>query len=324
MSSGRQRRRSRYHVVAHEGAHDAQGRHNPRRRALLDRAVHVRHRQGRAFYGELFGWTSEDAGEEYGGYINFSKDGVQVAGCMKQRRSSGTPDVWSIYLATDDAEATVDGATANGGQVIVPAMEVMELGTMAVVDRRRRRRDRRVAARPAQGFGVRPSPARPAWFELHTRDYDATVELLPRRVRVGHARRRRRARVPLHDLGEGDAAARRHHGRDRRSCPRACRRTGRCTSASRTPTPRWPRSSSSAARSSAGRGHALRPARDGPRPHGARRCAWRCASTSSRSRSRAAAAGPCCAASRASAPGRRRPRRPGLHRAQARRWPSGR
>src|SRR4051794_16288536 len=26
----------------------------------------------RAFHGELFGWTSESAGEDYGGYVNFS------------------------------------------------------------------------------------------------------------------------------------------------------------------------------------------------------------------------------------------------------------
>ena len=32
-----------------------------------------------AFYNELFGWTCETAGPEYGGYFNFSKDGVQVA-----------------------------------------------------------------------------------------------------------------------------------------------------------------------------------------------------------------------------------------------------
>ena len=46
--------------------------------------------KGRAFYHELFGWTSEDAGEEYGGYVNFFKDGVQVAGCMKNDGSNGT------------------------------------------------------------------------------------------------------------------------------------------------------------------------------------------------------------------------------------------
>src|SRR3954469_12963263 len=87
--------------------------------------------RSRAFYGELFGWTSESAGEEYGGYVNFSKDGVLVAGCMRNDGESATPAVWSVYLATKEAQATVDAAAANGGQVVVPAMPVMELGSMA-------------------------------------------------------------------------------------------------------------------------------------------------------------------------------------------------
>src|SRR3989442_14178330 len=73
--------------------------------------------KSRAFYGRLFGWTSEEAGEEYGGYINFFKDGLPVAGCMRNDGQSGSPDVWSVYLATDDAEATVDAAAGHGGQV---------------------------------------------------------------------------------------------------------------------------------------------------------------------------------------------------------------
>jgi len=48
--------------------------------------------RSRAFYGELFGWTSKDAGEEYGGYVNFLKDGVMVAGSMGNDGSSGSPD----------------------------------------------------------------------------------------------------------------------------------------------------------------------------------------------------------------------------------------
>jgi predicted enzyme related to lactoylglutathione lyase len=132
--------------------------------------------RSRAFYGELFGWESEDAGAEYGGYINFSKDNQRVAGGMRNDGTSGSPDVWSVYLATDDAKATVAAAVAHGGQVVVPAMEVGELGTMAVV------------SDPGQasigiwqpglhtGFGVISEPGTAAWFELHTRDYDAAVE----------------------------------------------------------------------------------------------------------------------------------------------------
>jgi len=129
----------------------------------------------RSFYSELFGWTAETAGEEYGGYVNFLKDGVPVAGCMKNDGTAGTPDVWSVYLAVADAAATVDSATAHGGQVMLPAMEVMALGSMAVVA------DAGQAAigvwQPGlhKGFGILGEPGTPTWFELQTRDYDASV-----------------------------------------------------------------------------------------------------------------------------------------------------
>jgi uncharacterized protein len=129
----------------------------------------------RAFYGDLFGWTSEEAGAEYGGYITFSLDGALVAGCMRNAAESGMPDLWSVYLATEDAEATVDAAVAAGGSVVVPAMDVGELGRMAVLT------DSGGAAIGAwqpglhQGFGVVAEPGAPAWFELHTRAYDTSV-----------------------------------------------------------------------------------------------------------------------------------------------------
>jgi predicted enzyme related to lactoylglutathione lyase len=131
--------------------------------------------KGRAFYGQLFGWTAEEAGEEYGGYTTFRKDGLPVAGCMRNDGQAGSPDLWSVYLATDDAQATTDAAVPNGGQVVVPAMQVMALGSMAVVA------DTGQAAIGAwqpglhKGFGVFGEPGTPTWFELHTRDYDASV-----------------------------------------------------------------------------------------------------------------------------------------------------
>ena len=131
--------------------------------------------KSRPFYGQLFGWTSEEAGEEYGGYINFLKDGAPIAGCMRNDGQAGMPDVWTVYLASDDAKATVDTAAEHGGQVIVPAMDVMNLGTMAVVT------DAGQAAigiwQPGEhkGFRVLGEPDAPSWFELHTRDYDASV-----------------------------------------------------------------------------------------------------------------------------------------------------
>jgi predicted enzyme related to lactoylglutathione lyase len=132
--------------------------------------------RARAFYGELFGWTSEAAGDAFGGYVNFSKDGAMIAGCMHNDGQSGTPDVWSVYLASDDAKGTVSAAEANGGQALVPAMDVGDLGTMAVVI------DPGSAAvgvwQPGlhKGFGRIAESGAPCWFELHTRDYAAAVD----------------------------------------------------------------------------------------------------------------------------------------------------
>ena len=130
--------------------------------------------RSRNFYGQLFGWTAEDPAQEFGGYFNFRKDGALIAGCMASQRQE-MPDVWSVYLATDDARKAVDAATAHGGQVLVEAMDVADLGTMAVVT------DPGGAAigiwQPGrhQGFGVVGEPGSPSWFELHTRAYEAAV-----------------------------------------------------------------------------------------------------------------------------------------------------
>jgi predicted enzyme related to lactoylglutathione lyase len=132
--------------------------------------------RSRAFYGELFGWVSEDAGEEFGHYINFFKDGKGAAGGMGRGPGMEGPDAWSVYLASDDAEVTLKAATDHGAGVIVPAMPVADLGTMAVVS------DPGQAAigiwQPGthKGFGVLGEPGSPSWFELHTRNYAAAVD----------------------------------------------------------------------------------------------------------------------------------------------------
>ena len=134
--------------------------------------------QAAGFYGELFGWTVDDPGPDYGGYKNFHLDGVPVAGFMKRQSEDGAPDFdfWSVYLATDDAQRTVDAAAANGGQVLLPPTDVMELGRMAMVA------DPGGAAigiwQPGlhKGFGIWGEPSSPSWFELHTRAYDASVQ----------------------------------------------------------------------------------------------------------------------------------------------------
>lgn len=132
--------------------------------------------RSRSFYCRLFGWTAEEPAEEFGDHFNFTKGDVRVAGCMPGQPDSGVPDVWSVHLATDDARKAVDAATVNGGQALIQPMTVGDLGTMAVVG------DPGGAPIGAwqpgrhQGFGVLDEPGAPSWFELLTRDYQATVD----------------------------------------------------------------------------------------------------------------------------------------------------
>jgi predicted enzyme related to lactoylglutathione lyase len=129
----------------------------------------------RAFYGRLFGWTSVEGGEEYGGYINFLRDGEPVAGCMRNDPQFETPDVWAVYLASADAQATADAAAANGGEVMVPVMDVLDLGRMAVVGDAGGASIGVWQAGAHQGFHVVGEIGAPNWFELHTRDFDASL-----------------------------------------------------------------------------------------------------------------------------------------------------
>src|SRR5674536_107124 len=179
--------------------------------------------RSRAFYCQLFGWTAEEPVAELGGYVNFAKDGVRVAGCMASQPGSGALDVWSVYLATDDAEKTLAAATAHGGQVHVPAMAVDDLGIMAFIG------DPGGAGiglwQPGMfpGFGVLGEPGTPSWFELHPR-LCGHRRLLPRRLPLADQGRQRHPGVPLHGAAGGRGVAGRSHGRHRpprRGSPRA-------------------------------------------------------------------------------------------------------
>ncbi|WP_426574347.1 VOC family protein [Aquihabitans sp. McL0605] len=126
----------------------------------------------RAFYADLLGWTADEPNEEFGGYFNFRLGEAMIAGGMRNSEPDKVPDMWNVYLAVADAEATTAAAAAAGAPVFVPAMAVGTLGSMAVIA------DPGGASigiwQPGEhkGFGVLAEPGAPAWFELHTNAYD--------------------------------------------------------------------------------------------------------------------------------------------------------
>ena len=90
----------------------------------LDRAL--------AFYGAVFGWQFEVGPEETGRYTMCRQDGRTVAAIMPNPDPAATDFWWSVYLATDDCDATAKRIEDAGGTLVNPPMDVMEQGRMAL------------------------------------------------------------------------------------------------------------------------------------------------------------------------------------------------
>jgi uncharacterized protein len=127
------------------------------------------------FYTQLFGWTAGASSEEFAGYFQFEKDGVAVAG-GGPTMPGAMPNIWSIYLATDNAEKTCETATANGAQVMAPPMAIADLGSMAVIVDNTGAVIGMWQAETFQGLTVLGEPGTPGWFELFTREHAKSVD----------------------------------------------------------------------------------------------------------------------------------------------------
>lgn len=89
------------------------------------------------FYHALFGWEFEDnpAGDR-GVYTMASKDGHAAAGMMEQASEQvemGIPPFWNTYVTCREIDAAVAKVEEAGGSVMMPTMDVMDAGRMAVI-----------------------------------------------------------------------------------------------------------------------------------------------------------------------------------------------
>lgn len=83
------------------------------------------------FYGEVLGWHFTDSGPEYGGYVMADVDGHAVAG-MGPVQAPDVPPAWTLYLASEAADATAGAVESAGGTVMMPAMDVGSMGRMII------------------------------------------------------------------------------------------------------------------------------------------------------------------------------------------------
>ncbi|MGI8814115.1 MAG: VOC family protein [Pseudonocardia sp.] len=83
------------------------------------------------FYGPVLGWTFHDTGEEFGGYT-ICMAGEHTAAGIGKIQMDGQPAAWTVYLASDDADATAKLISENGGSVVIEPMDIPEIGRMAI------------------------------------------------------------------------------------------------------------------------------------------------------------------------------------------------
>src|SRR4051794_13816788 len=84
-----------------------------------------------SFYEALFGWSTGEPSEEFGGYRMFLRGDEPVAGLMPNDTSN--PSVWEVFLQTPDIRTTVARARARGAVVATEVMAVADLGSMTTL-----------------------------------------------------------------------------------------------------------------------------------------------------------------------------------------------
>ena len=88
-----------------------------------------------AFYTSVFGWDAKKQTDEEGNYVYtlFMKDDRSAAGMGSIPPGAGEmPSVWNTYIAVEDVAATAAAVESAGGTVLMPPMQVMTSGEMAV------------------------------------------------------------------------------------------------------------------------------------------------------------------------------------------------
>ncbi|HXV93241.1 MAG TPA: VOC family protein [Pseudonocardia sp.] len=83
------------------------------------------------FYGAVFGWSFVDTGEEYGHY-RIAQKGTDAAAAIGPVQAEGSPPAWTVYLASDDADATAKLIGDNGGSVLGGPMDIEGSGRMLI------------------------------------------------------------------------------------------------------------------------------------------------------------------------------------------------
>ncbi|MBV9315796.1 MAG: VOC family protein [Pseudonocardia sp.] len=122
-----------------------------------------------AFYGPVIGWTFQDSGEQLGHYHMCLASNRAAAG-IGPIQAEDQPPAWTIYLASDDVDNTSKLVTENGGTIVVPAMDIPNIGRMAVGVDPTGAAFGMWQANPVIGIGIYNEPGSLVWEDARLTD----------------------------------------------------------------------------------------------------------------------------------------------------------
>lgn len=122
----------------------------------------------RSFYEAVLGWSFTGTGEEYGGYVIGQVRGAAAAGIGPLL--DGAPSAWTLYFASDDADATAAQVPELGGTVLLPPGDIGPLGRMFVATDPSGAPFGVWQAGEHIGAGIANEPGAMTWEDLRTRD----------------------------------------------------------------------------------------------------------------------------------------------------------
>lgn len=88
------------------------------------------------FYTQLFGWTAKTGGvgtpAEYTEFSNQGRPGIGMTK-MRDQVPASIPAHWLTYFQVADCDAITAKATSLGGRVLMPAMDIPNVGRFSVI-----------------------------------------------------------------------------------------------------------------------------------------------------------------------------------------------
>jgi uncharacterized protein len=88
----------------------------------------------REFYGQLFGWELKDGPLQGVPYTVISAGGQEIGGMTGlPPNAPNMPPTWGVYVTVDDVDATAEKAKALGGTVLMPPMQVDQVGRFTLL-----------------------------------------------------------------------------------------------------------------------------------------------------------------------------------------------